>query len=54
MTRCECADLPFEEVAQQMRVCGRTLADITRTTGCGDICTACIPDLKRFLAGNSR
>jgi bacterioferritin-associated ferredoxin len=50
MTRCECADLSFEEVAREVRGCGRTLTDVTRATGCGGICTACIPDLEQYLA----
>lgn len=50
MTRCECAELPFAEVARQMREEGHSLAELSRRTGCGQTCTACGPDLEDFLA----
>ena len=49
MTRCECAGISFEEVAARMRD-GQLLAEITHRTGCGQTCTACLPDLQAFLA----
>ena len=50
MTRCECAELPFEEVARRIREDGVTLGELARRTGCGQTCTACVPDLEAFLA----
>ena len=49
MTRCECAELPFEEIARRMREDGVTLGELARRTGCGETCTACVPDLEEFL-----
>jgi bacterioferritin-associated ferredoxin len=48
MTRCECADLPFEEIRRRMER-GQSLCEITKVSGCGQTCTACLPDLKSFL-----
>lgn len=50
MTRCECAEMSFEEAARHMESERLTVEDLARRTGCGGTCTACIPDLKRFLA----
>lgn len=50
MTRCECAGVSFEEVARRMDEHGLSLAEVTRATGCAGNCTACKPDLDRFLA----
>ena len=49
MTRCECADVSFPEVARQLAA-GGSLEEATRRTGCGQTCTACLPDLRKFLA----
>ena len=49
MTRCECMDLSFEEIARSVRPDGLSLEEVTRRTGCGGNCTACLPDLKRYL-----
>ena len=49
MTRCECADRSFEELARAMRVSGWTLDELFERTGCGQTCTACRPDLEEFL-----
>jgi bacterioferritin-associated ferredoxin len=49
MTRCECAELPFEEVARRVRE-GRSLDEVQAETGCGRLCSACIPDLHDHLA----
>jgi bacterioferritin-associated ferredoxin len=54
MTRCECADLPFAEIAHRMRHEGQTLAEMGRRTGCGQTCTACLPDLEEYLARHRR
>ena len=50
MTRCECAGVPFEEIARRLREEGLSLEDACGRTGCGGTCTACIPDLRVFLA----
>ena len=51
MTRCECADASFEQVASAMRAETLPLDQVLGRTGCGQTCEACIPDLLRFLAG---
>ena len=50
MTRCECAGVSFQHFAQQMAAAGGTIEQTCRSTGCGRICTACLPDLVRYLA----
>ncbi len=50
MTRCECAGIPFSEVERRVREDGVPLEDIARRTGCGGTCTACLPDLRAYLA----
>jgi bacterioferritin-associated ferredoxin len=50
MTRCECVELPFEEVARRIREEGAALEEIQDRTGCGRLCTACLPDLRAHLA----
>lgn len=50
MTRCECAGVPFSEVAYRMEVEGLSLAAVKRATGCAGTCTACEPDLEEYLA----
>ncbi len=49
MTRCECAGVGFEEIARRLRD-GAALDEACRRTGCGLTCTACLPDLTRYLA----
>lgn len=51
MTRCECAGLSFAEVERRLREGGVSFEDISRRTGCGRTCTACLADLKAYLAG---
>ena len=51
MTRCECAEVSFQEVARQVAA-GRPLEDTMRRTGCGQNCTACLPDLLKHLASS--
>lgn len=51
MTRCECSGLAFEEVARRLRESGQSLDALQSETGCGRLCTACIPDLHDHLAG---
>jgi len=50
MTRCECAELSFAEIAQRVRAERLSLEEVTRRTGCGSTCTACLPDLRDHLA----
>ena len=50
MTRCECAVLSFNEVARRLREDGRTLEEVQERTGCGRLCSACLPDLHDHLA----
>jgi len=50
MTRCECSGMPFDEIAR--RVCdeGQSLEKLQAETGCGRLCTACLPDLHDHLS----
>ncbi len=50
MTCCECAEVSFTEIAAHMAQDGTTLDEVVRKTGCGTTCTACLPDLRRFLS----
>jgi bacterioferritin-associated ferredoxin len=50
MTRCECASMSFEEIARRMQTQRITLGECARRTGCGQTCTACLPDLQAFLS----
>jgi len=50
MTRCECAELPFDEVARRIREDGASLEELQERTGCGRLCSACLPDLRDHLA----
>jgi bacterioferritin-associated ferredoxin len=50
MTRCECAELSFDEVARRLREDSLTLEEVAERTGCGRLCTACLPDLRAHLA----
>ncbi len=50
MTRCECVELPFDEVARRVREDGLSLEELQDRTGCGRLCTACLPDLRAHLA----
>jgi len=50
MTRCECAGLAFDEIARRVRDQGFCLETLQRETGCGSLCTACLPDLHDHLA----
>jgi bacterioferritin-associated ferredoxin len=52
MTRCECAEISFAEVARQVAQPGGSLDEVGRRTGCGQTCTACVKDLRRFLASS--
>ena len=50
MTRCECAGLSFDEVARRVREEGQALEEVQDRTGCGRLCSACLPDLRDHLA----
>jgi bacterioferritin-associated ferredoxin len=50
MTRCECADVSFQEIAREMASTRRSLEETTRRNGCGQNCTACLPDLLKYFA----
>ena len=49
MTRCECAEISFDEIARRMQEKGITLEEVCERTGCGRTCTACIPDLRAHV-----
>ena len=49
MTRCECAEVSFASIARRMEEQGLTLDEACERTGCGSICTACLPDLRAQL-----
>jgi bacterioferritin-associated ferredoxin len=49
MTCCECVELAFDEVARRVREDGVSLEDVMDRTGCGRLCTACLPDLRAHL-----
>ena len=49
MTRCECSELPFDEIVRRVRG-GRSLDAVQAETGAGLLCTACLPDLRARLA----
>jgi hypothetical protein len=49
MTRCECAELPFDELVRRARSCAGGFDTVQAETGAGLLCTACLPDLRRRL-----
>lgn len=52
MTRCECSGDTFTEIARQVYVEGRSVGEVLGRTGCGQTCTACLPDLQEFLTSS--
>ncbi len=46
MTCCECTELSFDEIIRRMRERGLSFEEICERTGCGRLCTACLPDLR--------
>lgn len=50
MTRCECAGVGFEEIARRLGEQGISVEEACGRTGCGATCTACLPDLRAYLA----
>lgn len=53
MTRCECAGMSFGALVEHMRAEGLSVPDACRRTGCGQLCTACLPDLESYLASGA-
>ena len=53
MTRCECAETSFEEAARRAGGEALSAEEIVEFTGCGGNCTACLPDLMRYLASRA-
>ena len=53
MTRCECAEVSFAEAVRRVQPERPTLDAVARRTGCGVTCTACVPDLERFLGADA-
>jgi bacterioferritin-associated ferredoxin len=53
MRRCECAGVAFSDVARALRA-GQTLEQVCQRTGCGQTCSACLPDLQHALFESSR
>jgi NAD(P)H-nitrite reductase large subunit len=49
MVRCECAETSFDEVLRRMKDEGLSLEEVTERTGCGRLCSACLPDLRKHL-----
>jgi bacterioferritin-associated ferredoxin len=49
MTRCACLEVPFSEVARVMREEGLSAEQAQVRTGCGSLCSACLPDLASYL-----
>jgi bacterioferritin-associated ferredoxin len=53
MTRCECAGMEFREIRERLAK-GQSFDEIAHRTGCGQTCTACVPDLQAYLDANHR
>jgi len=51
MSRCECAEMTFDELARRMREARVGLDEVQAETGAGLLCTACLPDLRDHLGG---
>ncbi len=54
MTACECTGRSFDEVEFLMHRDGLSAIEAEGLTGCGSICTACIPDLRSYLGRLAR
>ena len=50
MSRCECTGVSFEELARLKAAERLTIEETAQRTGCGQTCTACVPDLRAYLA----
>ena len=44
--------MAFDEVARRMSEGGLSLEEVAERTGCGRICSACLPDLRKHLCRN--
>ncbi len=53
MKRCECIGIPFEEIERRLRQ-GQSLDEVQQETGCGQLCSSCVPDLHRLAAAEGR
>ncbi len=49
MKRCECIGILFEEIERRLRR-GQSLDQVQQETGCGQLCSSCLPDLHRLAA----
>jgi NAD(P)H-nitrite reductase large subunit len=49
MTRCECVQLSFATLAARILTRGEDVDEALEATGCGSLCTACVPDLRKYL-----
>jgi len=52
MNRCECTGFSFDDLARRLRE-GATLDELQERTGCGRLCSACLPDLRDHLAARA-
>ncbi len=53
MTRCECHETEFADIAETARRTGVHQFDqVLQVSGCGKTCTACHCDLKHYLRRN--
>lgn len=53
MTACACTGRTFEEVERRMHRERLSALEAESLTGCGTLCTACLPDLRAYLVRNS-
>ena len=49
MTACACTGRSFAEVEQRMHRERLSALEAESLTGCGSLCTACLPDLRAYL-----
>jgi bacterioferritin-associated ferredoxin len=49
MTACACTGRSFAEVESRMVRDGLSALEAEGLTGCGSLCTACLPDLRDYL-----
>jgi len=49
MTKCECLEVSFETLTARILRTGETVDQLMSATGCGSLCTACVPDLRAHL-----
>jgi bacterioferritin-associated ferredoxin len=54
MTACACTGRSFADVEVRIFRDRLTMAEAEELTGCGSICTACIPDLRSYLGRRAR